>query len=373
MAVVGAVTTNGYARVIVAVLVTLGVPLAIADKLLPKDDPTGGKGIVTDVLALVLIALPLAMTGAVRVTGSLYVAEGDRLWSEGYEPLAQVAYLLGAASPERASAPTNPTADMVDAGPNPSGEQDAAPVDAGTDAESASDAQTDAEAAKDASARVEGEKNPAELFKQWSPSVVTIFVKKGAQQGGGTGFLIDETGTIVTNHHVIEGAEFARIKFQNGASYETIEVLVDDSSVDLAILSIDLKKPVEGGAAPSDAKPIQLGDSEKITVGERAIAIGNPLGLEHTLTDGLISARRLYEGRQWIQISVPISPGNSGGPLFNMRGEVVGIITAQIGGAFARAQNLNLAVPVNEVKKLMKPSYPGKRKIGDSNSSSGQW
>jgi len=89
------------------------------------------------------------------------------------------------------------------------------------------------------------------------------------------------------------------------------------------------------------------------------------LGLEHTLTDGLISARRLYEGRQWIQISVPISPGNSGGPLFNMRGEVVGINTAQLGGPMARAQNLNLAVPVNELKRLMKPNYPNKRKLGD--------
>lgn len=380
MAGVGAVTTNFAVRAIVAVILALGVPLAIADKLLPKDDPTRGKGIVTDVLALFLVGLPLALTGAVRYTGQLYVAEGDRLSREGYEPLATVAYLLGGVRPERPAAPTNPEIDAADAGTNmvdaADADVDAAiEVDADADAKDAADADAGAgaEVKKDAGARAGFEKSPAELFREWSPSVVTIFVKKGEAQGGGTGFLIDEFGMIVTNHHVIEGAEHARVKFQNGASYENIDVLADDRAADLAILSIEMKKPVEGGAPPADAKPIRLGDSEKITVGERAIAIGNPLGLEHTLTDGLISARRVYEGRNWIQISVPISPGNSGGPLFDMRGEVVGIITAQVGGPFARAQNLNLAVPVNELKRLMKPSYPGKRKLGDPNSFSGQW
>jgi S1-C subfamily serine protease len=120
-----------------------------------------------------------------------------------------------------------------------------------------------------------------------------------------------------------------------------------------------------------EAAPLTLGDSDAVVVGERAISIGNPLGLEHTLTDGLISSRRIYEGKQWIQMSVPVSPGNSGGPLFNMRGEVVGVTTAQIGGGFARAQNLNLAVPVNALKKLIRSEYPQRRKFGESSSS--QW
>jgi serine protease Do len=381
MAGIGAITTNFYVRAIVAVILALGVPLAIADKLLPKDNPTSGKGIVTDVLALLLVGLPLALTGAVRYTGRLYVAEGDRLSSEGYEPLARVAYLLGGVKPEYPSAPIPQPTDVADAGNEasttsaPDAEADATAIDVSADAGEAADADaaTVPEAPKDAGTRPTGEKTPAELFREWSPAVVAIFVKKGEAQGGGTGFLIDNSGTIITNHHVIEGAEYARIKFVNGASYENIDVLTADRAVDLAILSIDLKKPLEGGAPPSDVKPIRLGDSEKITVGERAIAIGNPLGLEHTLTDGLISARRIYEGRNWIQISVPISPGNSGGPLFNMRGEVVGIITAQLGGPFARAQNLNLAVPVDELKRLMKSTYPGKRKLGDPNAFSGQW
>jgi len=379
MAGVGVITTNLYARAIVAIVLALGVPLAIADKLLPKDDPTRGKGIVSDVLALFLLGLPLALTAAARYTAPVYVAEGDRLSSEGYAWLADVAYLLGNVRPEHPAAPTNPPTEAADAGTNSTDAADSATTEAneaGSDAAESTDAApatVDAEASKDPPPRPAGEKTPAELFREWSPAVVTIFIKKGDAQGGGTGFLIDEYGTIVTNHHVIEGAEYAKIKFRNGASYETTHVLIPDRAADLAILSIDIKRPLEGGAPPTDVKPIRLGNSEKIAVGERAIAIGNPLGLEHTLTDGLISARRLYEGRQWIQISVPISPGNSGGPLFNMRGEVIGIITAQLGGPFARAQNLNLAVPVDDLKHLMKPNYPNKRKLGDPNIFSGQW
>lgn len=378
MAGVGVITTNVYVRGIVAVVLALGVPLAIADKLLPKDDPTRGKGIVSDVLALFLVGVPLGLTAAAHATGPVYMAEGDRLTTEGYPQVARVAYFLGNIHPEQPVVSTNPTTDVADAGvdaTNSGVEEAGAATNPSVEVPDAgvADAAEVTEAPKDPKPHPAGEKTPAELFREWSPSVVTIFIKKGDAQGGGTGFLIDEYGTIVTNHHVIEGAEYAKIKFQNGAAYENIDVLVDDQQADLAILSIDIKKPLEGGAPPADAKPIRLGSSEKVAVGERAIAIGNPLGLEHTLTDGLISARRVYDNKNWIQISVPISPGNSGGPLFNMRGEVIGIITAQIGGPMARAQNLNLAVPVDDLKRLMKSNYPNKRKLGDPNMFSGQW
>jgi hypothetical protein len=148
---------------------------------------------------------------------------------------------------------------------------------------------------------------------------------------------------------------------------------VDSAAVDLALLSIDIEHPTDAGPRV-DAKPLVLGDSEAVVVGERAISIGNPLGLEHTLTDGLVSARRMYEGRAWIQMSVPVSPGNSGGPLFNMRGEVIGITTRQVlGGMFGRAQNLNLAVPTNELKKLIAPTYPSRRKFGERGTNGGHW
>jgi len=199
--------------------------------------------------------------------------------------------------------------------------------------------------------------------------VVTIFVRGAAGDGGGTGFVIDKNGTIVTNHHVIDEAKNVKIKLFGGASYTDVELLTDDANVDLAILRVDPTKPSEGAA--SEFPAVTLGDSDVIVVGERAVSIGNPLGLEHTLTDGLVSSRRMYEGRAWIQMSVPVSPGNSGGPLFDMHGEVIGITTAQIGST-GRAQNLNLAVPVNELKKLIKADYPSKRKFGDASGKS-QW
>ena len=376
MAAVGLMTENGYARVLIALAVAVFVPLGIADRLLPEGETKGAGSIVTDVLAVFLLGVALAFTGAAKFTGSMYVREGDRLAAAGYKQLAQVAYLLGGVRPTF----QEPTpAPAVDAAADAGVADAAAPVDAEAPVDAAAvPAVVDAGAAADASAPVDAgatgkhDKTPAELFRDLSPSVVTIFVKKGEAQGGGTGFLIDEVGVVVTNHHVIDRANSAYIKFENGAVYPDIEVLVDNREQDLALLGIDLKKPRQGDAVP-DVKPLELGDSDKIVVGERAIAIGNPLGLEHTLTDGLISARRLHEGKQWIQMSVPISPGNSGGPLFNMRGEVIGINTAQFGGAFAGAQNLNLAVPVNELRRLLKTSYGARRKLGDPNASSSQW
>jgi S1-C subfamily serine protease len=148
----------------------------------------------------------------------------------------------------------------------------------------------------------------------------------------------------------------------NGASYKTVWALEVDAGADLALLQIDLGAPDEGEAPRVD--PVMLGDSEKVTVGESAVSIGNPLGLEHTLTTGVVSSRRSYRGKNWIQISAPISPGNSGGPVFNERGEVIGITTATIGGGFVPAQNLNLAVPINDMKAKVKADYPGKRKLG---------
>jgi S1-C subfamily serine protease len=370
MATVGLLTDNGYARAITAVALCVILPLAIADRLLPADDPTRGKGLISDVFAVGLLGFALAFTGAVRFTGPMLVREGDRLSAEGYEALAAVAYLLGNVKATPAEAPAaapsaSSTADVTDAGA----------ADAEADAATEKDAGKQGSTTSDASVvpAKSGDKTPAELFRDLAPSVVTIFVKKGDQEGGGTGFVIDdEAGVVVTNHHVIRGASAVKIKFQNGAAYDDVDLLADDAEADLSILGIDIKKPLEGGAAPK-VDELLLGDSDKVVVGERAIAIGNPLGLDHTLTDGIVSARRVHEGRAWIQISVPISPGNSGGPLFDMRGEVIGITTAQFGGPFAGAQNLNLAVPVNDLKRLIKPSYPARRRIGDPNTASGHW
>ena len=217
------------------------------------------------------------------------------------------------------------------------------------------------------------DKTPADLFREVSPSVVSITARGPAGEGGGTGFVIDKEGTIATNHHVIENATRVRIKFAGGATFDDVELLVDDSGADLALLRIDLSAPFDGGRL--DVKPLPLANSDEVVVGERAIVIGNPLGLESTLTDGLVSPRRIYENRAWIQFSAPIGSGNSGGPVFNMRGEVIGVATASLSGrehGAAVAQNLNLAVPINELKKLVRTEYPSRRKLGER-SGAGHW
>lgn len=364
MALVGALTESGYARVIGSLVVTLAVPLFIADRLLPEHDPTRARGLVSDVCAVTWTALAFLIAGVANgPTRPLLTREGDRLTSAGYGTLGGLAYVLAGVRAETSGSPATSASGSASAGASAS----APPVGSAS-----------APAAPSASAPPKpkpGEKTPAELFKDAAPSVVTIFVKqKRGGDGGGTGFLVDRDGTIATNHHVIDGASHVRIKFQNGAVYEDVEVLEDVAAVDLALLKINLAAPLDGGAKV-DAPPLSIGDSEAIVVGERAVSIGNPLGLEHTLTDGLVSSRRLYEGRAWIQFSAPISPGNSGGPLFNMRGEVIGVTTATLSGmghGMAIPQNLNLAVPVNELKRLIKAVYPGRHKIADGTAPS-QW
>ena len=371
MACVGAITENGYARFFIALVVTFAVPLFVGDRLLPEDDPTRAKGIITETMAVTWVLFGFVFATVANVgTRGLLTREADRLRKDGWESTASVAYFFAGvqailpppapkpdpSSSASASSTATSTASLA-ASDSASGSSSAAPTTTATAAPPKSD---------------KADKTPAELFKELSPAVVTIFVHATSGDGSGTGFIIDKQGTIVTNHHVIEDATAVKIKLINGASYTTAELLTDEDKVDLALLRVAFDKPSEG-AAP-EVTPVSLGDSDAIVVGERAIAIGKPLGLDHTLTDGLVSARRMYEGRAWIQMSVPISPGNSGGPLFNMRGEVIGINTAQISAGGGRAQNLNLAVPVNELKKLIRPDYPDKKKIGGgAGSSIGQW
>jgi S1-C subfamily serine protease len=203
------------------------------------------------------------------------------------------------------------------------------------------------------------ERNPAQIFTEFAPSVVTISIKQRMGEGGGTGFVVSPDGVIATNHHVIEDADTVEVKLMDGTVLGEVEILVADEMKDLALIKVTPKAPLP---------VVILGDSDKVTVGERAVSIGNPLGLDHTLTDGLVSARRVIQGRKMIQMSVPVSPGNSGGPLFNMKGEVIGVTTAVYtgGSMFGGAQNLNLAMPINDLKAMIATEYPGRHKPGSS-------
>jgi S1-C subfamily serine protease len=180
-----------------------------------------------------------------------------------------------------------------------------------------------------------------ELVKAMSPAVVFIgnVGAKGQVNSIGSGFVVDSGGLIVTNYHVIEGAQALQVKTLDGEIYDRVEVVDHDERRDLAVIKVRPFKPM----------PIVQLAASAPEVGEDAVAIGNPKGLEHTVTAGMVSAFRQAEGYRLMQISVPISPGSSGGPVFNLAGRVIGVATSQI----KEAQNLNYAVPIDYARPLI--------------------
>jgi Do/DeqQ family serine protease len=165
------------------------------------------------------------------------------------------------------------------------------------------------------------------------------------QQGVGSGFITTADGQILTNAHVVEGADRVQVTLKDGRTF-TGEVVGADSVTDIAVIKIDAQ----------DLPTVKISDSNQIQPGEWAIAIGNPLGLDSTVTAGIISAT----GRTSREVGVPdkrvdfiqtdaaINPGNSGGPLLNLNGEVIGVNTAIIQGA----QGLGFAIPINTVQRI---------------------
>lgn len=178
--------------------------------------------------------------------------------------------------------------------------------------------------------------SPAAVAQQSIPSIVLITTPTGQA----TGFFAGPDGRILTNFHVIRGASEAVITTSDHVEHKDIEVMAVDKKHDLAVLRIR-----------SDGRtPLLLGESNAVTVGEHVVAIGNPLGFGTTVSDGLLSGIRDFgEGIAVLQISAPISPGSSGGPVLNDRGQVIGIATFVI----TRGQNLNFAVPIDAAKALL--------------------
>ena len=165
--------------------------------------------------------------------------------------------------------------------------------------------------------------------------------KDGHPVAQGTGFLVTKDGRIVTNYHVIKDASSAIVKLPDGAFYEVEGVVAFDKTRDLAIIK----------AHGQNFRVVTLGNSDRIQVGEEVVAIGSPLSLESTVSSGIVSGIRNIEdeGGKFLQVTAPISPGSSGGPLFNMAGEVVGITTLYL----KDGENLNFAIPVNDAKRLL--------------------
>ena len=178
-----------------------------------------------------------------------------------------------------------------------------------------------------------------------SPGVVHIssLNAAGKPERLGSGFVIDPAGTIVTAYHVIRGATGAMVKTSDGEIYDRIDVVQYDLRRDIAVLKIQPFRQL---------KALRLASDDDVLVGDEAAAIGNPQGLEATVSAGIISGHRQVEGFRLVQTTVPVSPGSSGGPLFNMAGEVVGIVAGGVDNA--RGQNLNFAVPVVYIRTLLK-------------------
>lgn len=172
------------------------------------------------------------------------------------------------------------------------------------------------------------------------------------QRSLGSGFIISADGYIFTNNHVIERADKILVKLSDGREYKA-EVIGRDTKTDLALIKI---KP--GNSLPV----VEIGDSEKLRVGEWVIAIGNPFGLEQTVTAGIVSAKGRVIGAgpydNFIQTDASINPGNSGGPLFNMEGKVIGVNTAIV----AQGQGIGFAIPSSMAKNIL-PDLKTKGKV----------
>ena len=205
----------------------------------------------------------------------------------------------------------------------------------------------------------------APIAKMADPSVVTIqtigeevepsgFFGRGRRQqtkGLGTGFVIDKDGTVLTNNHVVADATTMTIKLSDDREFPG-QIIGRDQRTDIAVVRINAKDSPQ-------LTPIKMGDSDAVDVGDWVVAIGNPFGLSHTVSAGIISAK----GRtnqdvpldksgyyNFLQTDASINPGNSGGPLLNLAGEVVGVNSAIRGGG---AQGIGFAIPINMVKELL--------------------
>ena len=193
------------------------------------------------------------------------------------------------------------------------------------------------------SAKPPPERTVRELIQQLGESVVQVRTPSGL----GSGFIINEEGFLITNFHVIEGETQISVEVyqqKNGdldrRSYKQVRIIALNKFRDIALLKI------EDSDAPKFSS-VSLGDSEVLSVGERVFAIGSPLGLERTVTEGIVSTKtRQMQGDLYLQTTAQINPGNSGGPLFNLRGEVVGITNMKI----TFGEGLGFAIPIEAVK-----------------------
>jgi len=186
-------------------------------------------------------------------------------------------------------------------------------------------------------------KEAQDIFKDISPAIVYITTRTVLEeQYLGSGFIVDPSGVIVTNFHVVESAKEINVKLKDGTLYPVSAIIYYDINRDICLLKID-----------ANSLPyLPLGNSEELSIGAKIYCVGNPLGLEYSFSDGMISGVRDLGGIKYLQFTAPISPGNSGGPIVDAAGRAIGIVTFLM----ERGQNLNFALAINEIKPFISTS-----------------
>lgn len=184
----------------------------------------------------------------------------------------------------------------------------------------------------------------SEIYEKTSPAIVSIEADVKDGLSSGTGCIIDPKGLILTSSHVITGAPSVQVTLHTGEIFKGEIVSVMGKENDLALIKINTPKPLP---------VISFGDSEKIRVGQKVLALGNPFGFNNTLTTGIVS--RIDYAKKKIQTDAAINPGNSGGPIINIKGEVIGI-SQSIYNPDNNVSNIGIgfAVPINEAKSFIK-------------------
>src|SRR5260370_31041496 len=187
----------------------------------------------------------------------------------------------------------------------------------------------------------------AQITKKISPAVVLIKGNTNSGEALGTGFIISSDGKVATNLHVVESLKSGGVQLASGEKFDSFSILLFDARKDLAVIKIP----------GFDLPTVVLGNSNNVQVGEPVLAVGSPLGLQGTVTTGVISSMRddpAGGGFKVIQTDASVNPGNSDGPLVNRAAEVLGIVTFKIRGG----ENLNFAIPINYLRGLA-DSSPG--------------
>lgn len=179
----------------------------------------------------------------------------------------------------------------------------------------------------------------AEIVKRVSPAVVAISSLASGGESTGSGVVIDPSGLIVTNVHVIAGARAVKVRLPNGDIFDQVKVRAFDDRKDLAIIQ------VAGFKLPS----VILGDSDETVVGQNVVLIGNPHRLDNSVSAGVVSGIRVLDGFRVIQTDAAANAGNSGGPLLNSGGEAIGILSFKVRGS----ENLNFVIPSNYVRGML--------------------